>query len=94
MMDTEISELMECLDLGAVLEEPKQVAGGLLHKMYRVDTDKGAYAVKVLNPEIMKLPAALRNMVYSEKIAAAFKPVIPALWRRLMISACGKRMIR
>lgn len=73
---------MEHLALGTVVKDPVQVKGGLLHKMYCVRTDKGVYAVKVLNPEIMKRPVALRNTVNSEKIAAAFQsiiPVVPAL---------------
>ena len=70
---------MEYLELGTVVDEPVPVTGGLLHKMYRVTTDKGTYAVKVLNPEIMKRPAALRNTVNSEKIAAAFQSVIPVV---------------
>ena len=75
----EINSLMEYLELGSVVNEPVQVTGGLLHKMYRVVTNKGVYAMKVLNPEIMKRPAALRNTVNSEKIAAAFKPILPVV---------------
>ena len=71
--------LLEYLKLGTAIGEIEQVAGGLLHKMYRVKTDKGIYAVKVLNPEIMKRPAAWRNTVNSEKIAAAFQDLIPVV---------------
>ena len=79
MSGVEINNLMESLKLGAVINEPVQVTGGLLHKMYRVNTDKGEYAVKVLNPEIMKRPVALQNTVNSEKIAAAFQTLIPVV---------------
>lgn len=75
----EINNLTEKLGLGAVINEPVQVTGGLLHKMYRVSTDKGAYAVKVLNAEIMKRPVALQNTVNSERIAAAFKHLLPVV---------------
>lgn len=71
--------LMEYLELGTVAKEPEQVTGGLLHKMYRVCTKKGTYAVKVLNPEIMKRPTALRNTVHSERIAGAFQTRIPVV---------------
>lgn len=75
----EINNLMESLKLGAVINEPVQVTGGLLHKMYRVNTNKGAYAVKVLNAEIMKRPVAFQNTVNSEKIAAGFQAIIPVV---------------
>ena len=75
----EINNLMEYLKLGAVLADPLQVSGGLLHRMYRVNTDKSTYAVKVLNPEIMKRPTALQNTVNSEKIATAFQSTIPVV---------------
>ena len=79
MSGIEINNLMESLKLGAVINEPVQVTGGLLHKMYRVNTNKGAYAVKVLNAEIMKRPVAFQNTVNSEKIAAEFQPMIPVV---------------
>ena len=79
MSYAEMNRLMEYLELGTVANELVQVEGGLLHKMYRVNTDKGVYAVKVLNPEIMKRPAALRHTVNSEKIAAAFQSLIPVV---------------
>ncbi|MBR6666576.1 MAG: phosphotransferase [Lachnospiraceae bacterium] len=79
MSGIEINNLMESLKLGAVINEPVQVTGGLLHKMYRVNTNKGAYAVKVLNAEIMKRPVAFQNTVNSEKIAAGFQAIIPVV---------------
>lgn len=66
-----INELMKHLRMGYVLAEPVPVYGGLLHKMYRVTTSKGVFAVKILNPEIMKRPEALQNTILSEKIAGA-----------------------
>lgn len=42
-------------------------------------TNKGEYAVKVLNSEIMKRPKALQNTIYSEKIATAFETIIPVV---------------
>lgn len=76
MISVEMNRLIEYLKLGTVVKEIVQVTGGLLHKMYRVSTDKGEYAVKVLNPEIMKRPVALKHTVDSEKIAAAFQMII------------------
>lgn len=79
MSSVGINHLMEYLKLGTVVKEIVQVTGGLLHKMYRVSTNKGEYAIKVLNPEIMKRPVALQNTVNSEKIAAALQTMIPVV---------------
>lgn len=73
----QIEKLMKALSLGEVSELPSAVKGGLLHKMYRVVTSDGVFAVKVLNSEIMKRPEALQNMILSEKAAAIFSETIP-----------------
>ncbi|MDE5589064.1 MAG: phosphotransferase [Acetatifactor sp.] len=75
----ELEKLAAVLGLGKLLNSPEKIHGGLLHKMYRVVTSKGTFAVKVLNSEIMKRPSALRNMIRSEKIAANFIREIPAV---------------
>lgn len=78
----QINKITEILGFGEALKEPEEVKGGLLHKMYCVSAEKGLFAVKVLNREIMKRPEALKNMMQSEKIAAAFGgslPVVAAL---------------
>lgn len=59
--------------LGRVIKPPLAVTGGLLHKMYRVATDKGEYAVKILNPNIMKRDNVLNNMIHSEQISNELK---------------------
>lgn len=59
--------------LGRVIKPPLAVTGGLLHKMYHVVTDKGEYAVKILNPNIMKRDNVLNNMIYSEQISNELK---------------------
>ena len=75
----DIEKLMSTLRLGRLLEVPVRIEGGLLHKMYRVSTSNGLFAVKVLNPEIMKRPDALSNTINSEKVAKAFDGLIPAV---------------
>lgn len=55
--------------LGQLINEPEQVTGGLLHRMYRLQTDKAVYAVKALNPQIMKRDTAMYNYTLSEKVA-------------------------
>ena len=55
-------------DLGNV-KDIEKITGGLMHKMYKVTTDKGTYAIKVLNKEIMKRHDAMNNFIVSEKIS-------------------------
>lgn len=76
-MDQKIKELLKLLDLGELKNLPKEVKGGLLHKMYCVITSKGKFAVKILNSEIMKRKLALQNTINSEKIASILKNNIP-----------------
>lgn len=59
-------------NLGNVISKEK-ITGGLMHKMYKVETDTGVYAIKVLNPEIMKKPDALNNYEIAEKISSLAK---------------------
>ena len=49
------------LGLGNLISTPSRIYGGLTHKMYSVETDKGHYAVKILNENIMKRPTAIEN---------------------------------
>lgn len=53
--------VIEILELGTILEEPKQITGGLTHRMFKIVTTKGKYIVKLLNPNIMKRPTAMTN---------------------------------
>ena len=61
------------------------VAGGLMHKMFKVQTSSGsgAFAVKVLNSEIMKRPDAAKNYERAEKLEGLLEtaglPIVPAL---------------
>jgi len=71
-----LKNFCENYGLGGVLAL-RPVSGGLLHKMYRVETTSGIYAVKVLNPEIMQRPTALQNTINSEKVAHALESVVP-----------------
>lgn len=71
--------LMEYLGLGRLLSPPENVKGGLLHKMDKVCSESGIYALKTLNPEIMKRPEALNNTICSEKIALALKDTVPVV---------------
>ena len=47
----------------------KKINGGLMHKMFRIDTTKGIYCIKVLNPEVMSRSEAYNNFVVSESVS-------------------------
>jgi len=59
-----------CADkkLGTVMNITK-LTGGLMHKMFKVETDKGTYAIKILNPEVMSRSDAYNNFIISETIS-------------------------
>lgn len=65
----QFNKLCDFLELGECITKPVTVAGGFLHKMYALETTKGKFAVKVLNPQIMLRPNVLKNINNSEKIA-------------------------
>ncbi|MWC28138.1 phosphotransferase [Paenibacillus sp. MMS18-CY102] len=67
------------LQLGEITAVPEAVSGGLMHKMYAVQTKKGKYAIKALNPQIMLRQTALQNYLNSEKIANVASRHVPAL---------------
>ena len=58
----------EDLQLGKVLENPVQVAGGFMHRMFKIVTEKGSYVIKLLNPNIMKRPTAMGNYKIADDI--------------------------
>lgn len=71
----------ENLKLGKVMEKPVQVTGGLMHKMFKVVTEKGRYIVKLLNPNIMKRPTAMGNYKIADDIEEILKQNnIPAVY--------------
>lgn len=79
MFDAIIKELQ----LGEPTARPERVSGGYLHKMYRLETTTGRYAVKLLNPVIMKRPDALQNYQRAEELERVLLrhkiPVVPAI---------------
>ena len=72
-MQKTIEQLCTKYNLGLLISEPIPVSGGLLHEMYHVTTHLGEYAVKALNPEVMRRPEAMQNMINSERIADKLK---------------------
>ena len=81
--EQEIIGLFSICGLGEVLLPLIPVSGGLMHRMYRVNTAGKSYAVKCLNPEIMKRPAAMANFTRAEQLESIIEstdiPIVPAL---------------
>ncbi|RXK18702.1 phosphotransferase [Macrococcus sp. DPC7161] len=70
-MDKNIAlKVLSFMDVSEIFNTPCEISGGLLHKMYKVETDKGIYAVKQLNKEIISRPEAPNNYIFSEKFAS------------------------
>ncbi|PFT64851.1 aminoglycoside phosphotransferase [Bacillus cereus] len=65
--------------LGEMAGVPVSISGGLLHKMYAIETHKGKYAIKILNPQIMIRPDAMMNYINSERIANLVSEKVPAV---------------
>ena len=69
--------------LGELVCEPVSLKGGFMHKMFSLFTSKGEYAVKLLNPYIMKREDALQNFRIAEGLELMLEqnniPIIPAL---------------
>lgn len=65
----QFDKLCNVLKLGRIIGSPEPISGGLLHKMFSVETLHGKYAIKALNPQIMLRPAAMQNTINSENIA-------------------------
>jgi len=80
----QFENLCETLNLGELINKPKMIDGGLMHKMYVVKTTKGKYAVKALNPSVMARPEAIKNFINSELIANIMCKYIPALPAKLI----------
>lgn len=64
-------------------DEPTRLNGGFMHKMYKIDTQQGAYALKLLNPYVMQRKTAMVNFAKAEQIEFLLEqqyiPILPAL---------------
>ena len=80
---TIIEQIATQLNLGTLVAVPRSLTGGFLHKMYSLHTTKGRYAVKLLNPHIMKRETAPANYRCAEELEQKLEeqglPILPAL---------------
>lgn len=65
----DFEKLCAIYGLGSPISVPEQIFGGFLHRMYRLITDRGEYAVKVLNPQLMRREGVMDNIIAAEKVA-------------------------
>lgn len=72
-------QLCDMLSLGEIKREPKTITGGLMNRMYSIETTKGKFAVKALNPSVMARPEAVKNYIISEHVANVAYKYVPAL---------------
>ncbi|WP_113927911.1 aminoglycoside phosphotransferase family protein [Bacillus sp. P14.5] len=83
MIDQEVNFFVKKLcshsKLGVMHKSPEPLTGGLLHKIFRVETDRGKFAVKILNPQIMNRPQARDSYIHSEMVASFLAEKLPAL---------------
>jgi Ser/Thr protein kinase RdoA (MazF antagonist) len=75
----QFDRLCNILQLGKMIGTPKALTGGLLHRMYCVETTQGKYAIKALNPQILSRPIAMQRYIESERISNIAVNNIPAL---------------
>lgn len=68
-MKEKFENVFKKLNLKDIVIEVSPITGGLLHKMYKVTTNKGVYAIKKLNPLVMQRKESYDNYVRSEKIS-------------------------
>lgn len=78
-----LAKLMGGCGLGAIAAPIESVPGGFLHRMYRVATECGTYAVKHLNAEIMGRPGVFENYARAERIEQIIAeegiPIVPSM---------------
>ncbi len=78
-----LAELMMKCGFGNIIFPIESVSGGFMHKIYRVRTDHGIYAVKHLNPQIMAREGVHDNFERAEKIECLLEkaniPIVPSI---------------
>lgn len=69
----EIYSLIKMEELGTLVKSITRITGGLSHRMYKVVTDKGTFAIKELNSGVMKRQDSYSNFIFSEKVTNIVK---------------------
>lgn len=76
-------EICKDLNLGTIVGQVTSVSGGYMHKVYKMQTDGGNFALKLLNPAVMKRENAFNNYKLADNLEAKLQwaniPILPAL---------------
>lgn len=76
-------QLCNYYSIGSPTIPPEQVLGGLVHRLYRVRTTRGQFAVKLLRADALAEPGFRERLQLGERVAAAMKaaglPAVAAL---------------
>ena len=76
------TDICKTLSLGKLKAPVTAVSGGYMHKMYRMETAQGTYAVKLLNPSVMQRPDVFCNLHLAESLEQELQnahiPIVPA----------------
>lgn len=88
-MNNHLTQICDHFNLGKLIDNPIRVYGGLLHTMWKVNTEKASYAIKQISKDIdLTNDKIIQNYNLTEKIANHFKHLgIPA------VSSINKLMI-
>lgn len=80
------------INLGKLTKAPERVYGGLLHVMWRVDTDEGVYAVKQLTSDVSD-ERVVKNYNFTEQVGRQFAshgiPAVVAIGELQVIDGAG-----
>ncbi len=83
MNKSQLVKICQAFELGTIIGDATSVNGGLIHKMWRINTSHGRFAIKELNAAIMQRPNIREHYCQTEIISAAIAcqkiPAIPAL---------------
>ncbi|MCW3054520.1 MAG: hypothetical protein JWN14_3690 [Chthonomonadales bacterium] len=82
-MDPLLAPLCNFYSLGSALDTPERIAGGLVHRLYRVQTSRGQFAIKILSSHVLSEPQTRHRIAQGERIAASVSraglPAVAAL---------------
>ncbi len=72
MNSKQLHAICTSLELGKPVSLPIKLHGGLLHMMWRVDTERGSYAIKQLSKNIKLTLEVRKSYEISERVARQF----------------------
>jgi len=80
---TIFNDIASKLSLGNITSPVKKLAGGFAHEVFSLETDKGKYAIKLLNPETMSHQYAMDILATAEQLEKKLQdngiPIVPSL---------------